>query len=189
MVRPSGFDPGLLAWKAPKVAPNSYAEPCDERIENKGESQGSIENLEQFLERFSDFCSVDLQLSKSTVYTHKSHIRRFLEGVNKPIRTLTVEDVRNYLLTLKEGSPYTYSNTLKALRRFFRDFLSRPEMIQSFKFPKISPRVKNVPTGEMLRRFYEGLDTLVERAVFLLIASSGLRRSEALNLKLSDVGF
>jgi integrase/recombinase XerD len=40
-----------------------------------------------------------------------------------------------------------------------------------------------------MKKFYEAIDNLEEKALFLLIASSGLRRNEALNLKLSDVDF
>jgi len=38
------------------------------------------------------------------------------------------------------------------------------------------------------RRFYKALKTL-EKKIFLLIASSGLRRSEVLELKLSEIDF
>jgi integrase len=78
---------------------------------------------------------------------------------------------------------------LKALRRFLRDFLGRPELIQGFRFPIRNPGLKRVPNKDELRRFYKAIDDIEERAIFLLSASSGLRRSEALNLRLSYVDF
>ena len=159
-------------------------------MENKENNLKRINNFEDLLKRFNDFCLVDLQLSKRTVTSHLSKLRQFFNWLNKPISTLTVEDMRRYLLQFRNGNPYTYSNILKALNRFFRDFLGMPELTQTFKFPSRNlPMIKKVPTKEELRRFYEALEDIREKAIFLLIASSGLRRSEALNLKFSDVDF
>jgi integrase len=67
--------------------------------------------------------------------------------------------------------------------------MGMPNLVQSFKFPNRDPPVKRVPSKEEMRRFYEAINNLEEKALFLLIASSGLGRSEALNLKLSDIDF
>jgi integrase len=158
-------------------------------MENKGEYSWRMGDSEDLLRRFKEFCLVDLQLSKATLYPHLSHLRRFLGWLEKPIEELTVNDIRGFLFQLREGNPYTYSNMLKALRRFLRDFLGRPDLIQGFRFPTRNPGLKRVPNKDELRRFYEAIDDIEERAIFLLLASSGLRRSEALNLRLSDVDF
>jgi integrase len=161
----------------------------DWRIEN-GENAGRIEDFERLLERFRDFCLIDLQLEKRTAVEHVLILRKFFKWLNgKQIGSLTPDDLRSYLKLFREGNPYTYSNVLKAFRRFFRDFMGMPELVQSFKFPTREPPVKKVPSKEEVRRFYEAIDDLEEKAIFLLIASSGLRREEALNLKISDIDF
>ncbi|MCP8313130.1 MAG: tyrosine-type recombinase/integrase [archaeon] len=146
--------------------------------------------IKNSLPKFHDFCLVDLQLSKRTVLQHKYNLRKFLNWLNnKAIEVFGIDDLRNYLMEFRNGNPYTYSNMLKALRRFFRDFLAMPEIVRSFKLPpKPNPIIKRVPAKEELKRFYEALE-MREKAIFLLMASSGLRRSEALNLKLNDVDF
>jgi integrase len=117
-------------------------------------------------------------------------LRKFFRWLGKKkIDSLTPEDLRKYLMLLKEGNHYTYANTLKALRRFFRDFLGLENLVKSFKFPQKRLELKKVPSKEEIRKFYEAIDDLEERAIFLLIASSGLRRNEALSLKLSDIDF
>ena len=141
------------------------------------------------MKEFHDFCFVDLQLSRRTVYDHLRYVKKFFEWLSKPISSLRADDVRSYLLKFRNGNPCTYANVLKALRRFFRDFLGMSELVKSFKFPNRSPKIKRVPSKDELKRFYEALDNIREKTIFLLMASSGLRRGEALNLKLSDVDF
>jgi integrase len=62
-----------------------------------------------------------------------------------------------------------------------------PHLVESFKFPKRTYLPKTVPSKEELRRFFEALDEDRDRAFFLLAATSGLRRSELLNLSLDDL--
>jgi len=102
---------------------------------------------------------------------------------------LTVSNIRSYLKTLNDLNPYTYANNLKALKRFFRDFMQMSDLVESFKFPHIDYEPIVVPTKQQLRRFYDALKTQQERTLFLLYASSGLRRNEALTLTVNDLDF
>jgi len=99
----------------------------------------------------------------------------------------TVEDVRSYLIRFKTKSPSTYANVLKALKLFFREFLRMPEVVETFKFPKRTYIPKTVPSKEDLQRFFGALDNDRDRAIFLLYATSGLRRTELLGLTPDDI--
>ncbi len=59
--------------------------------------------------------------------------------------------------------------------------------MDSFRFPKTVYFPKRVPTKKHLQEFYETLPTLKERSLFLLYATSGLRKSEILWMKLEDL--
>jgi hypothetical protein len=80
---------------------------------------------------------VDMQQASLTVKGHVYHIRKFLKAVNKPIDQITREDVRRYLSTYLNKHPETYKNQLPSLRRFLRDYLRKPELINGFKQPRI----------------------------------------------------
>lgn len=54
---------------------------------------------------------------------HVPQIRRFLKYVGKSPHEITEDDIRNYLTRFKNSSVSTYGNVIKAIRRFFRDFL------------------------------------------------------------------
>ena len=139
------------------------------------------------LRGFFDFCRVDLSLSEATAKEYRRKTRRFLSAVNKPHNEVTAEDVRAYLKPLAGGSPNTYGNALKPLKAFFRGYMRRPEVVASFKFRKIVLRPVVIPSREELQRFYSRLRTPIARALFLMYASTGLRKMELLSLRGADI--
>ena len=139
------------------------------------------------LKRFEEFCRVDLQQADRSVRGNLWELGRFLKCIDKSPTQVTTDDLRGYLARFQSKSPSTRANVLKAFKRFFRDFLQRPDLVQSFKFPRRTYTPKTVPSKEDLRRFFDALETDRDRAAFLLFATSGLRRSELLSLRLDEM--
>jgi len=143
---------------------------------------------ETLLTRFREFLKVDLRRSDKTAYEHTYYIKKFLNELLKPVELTTADDVRQYLKNLKISSAQ-YKNILMALKVFFRDFLKAPETVSSFKFPHQVFKPKQILNKEQLQQFYKCLETKKEKALFLLYATTGLRRDEILSLKLEDIDF
>ena len=76
---------------------------------------------------------------------------------------------------------------MKALKIFFRDFLRMPSVVDSFKFPKRTYTPKTVPSKQDLKRFFDALENDRDRSLFLMYATSGLRRTELLGLTVGNV--
>jgi len=72
---------------------------------------------------------------------------------------------------------------------FFRDYIEKPELVESFRFPHQVYKPKHIVSKEDLRRFYERIESPKERALLLLYATSGLRRQEILSLTADDIDF
>jgi len=145
-------------------------------------------NSPKSLSDFERFLSVDLQLGSLTVAAHRRKIKRFVDWLGKSPLDVSVEDIRRYLEFEKgRAAPKHYVNILSALRRFYRDFLRRSDLVESFVFPQIPLRPVQVPTIEELRKFFAVLRDDKWRALFLLFASSGLRACELLGLKRNDI--
>jgi integrase/recombinase XerD len=142
---------------------------------------------DELLADFYDFSRVDLRLADKTVKDYKRTLKRFFKTLDKPIDEVTTEDVREWLRPLADGSANTYGNALKPLKVFFRDFMRMPEAVESFKFKKAPLTPVTVPSREQLRKFYAALRTPIARALFLMYASSGLRKMELLTLGKDDV--
>jgi integrase len=140
--------------------------------------------------QFEDFCRIDLQLSRRTSELYRRHIKRlakYLKGQH--LKEVITDGIRKYLKAFDGLSPYTYSNALKALRAFFRDFMKAGYLVESFRFPSIAYNPIIVPSKGELRIFYENLKTVQECTSFLLYATSGLRRNEVLSLLVNDIDF
>jgi integrase len=144
---------------------------------------------EELLTRFREFLKVDLRRSDKTAYEHKYYIKKFLNWLTKPVEEATIEDVRQYLKSLKDISSAQYKNILMGLKVFFRDFLKAPEVVTSFKFPHQVFKPKQILSKEQVKQFYECLETPKEKALFMLYATTGLRRDEILSLKPEDIDF
>jgi integrase len=147
------------------------------------------EAINNLLETFRDFLLIDLRRNKKTIHDHIYYTHKFLESASKPVAMTTIEDIRAYFRSLNSASCHTYKNTLSALKVFFRDFLAKPQLVESFKFPRPPFKPKHISTKEQLQTFYECLELLKERALFLLYATSGLRRNEVICLRPEDIDF
>jgi site-specific recombinase XerD len=146
----------------------------------------------ELLKAFKDFLTVDLRLSEITVQGHLIQLKRFLKWVKEnklDVAKMTRDQVRAYLNVYSKSSAFSYANVLKTLKRFFRDYCGKPEIIETFRLPKKPLRLKTIPKKEDLKRFYCTLDSKIGRALFLIYASSGLRKLEVLGLRKSDVDF
>jgi integrase/recombinase XerD len=145
------------------------------------------ESESQLLERFHDFQIVDLRRSKRTAYEKIWFIKRLFKTVSKKPDEISREDLRCFLRSLEKLSAATYKNALMALKVFFRDFLEMPEVVASFKFPHQVFKPKQIVSKEQVKQFYECLETPKEKALFMLYATTGLRRDEILSLKPEDI--
>ena len=111
-----------------------------------------------------------VRTNKVDLYS-KQTIRSFLSQYSKP-----------------EVSIYRYLNRLKAIRVFYQS-RDRKDLIETFKLPRPPPSFPSIPTKSELDSFYHRLTRPRDRALFLLLASSGLRLSEVLGLRRSDIEF
>jgi integrase len=65
--------------------------------------------------------------------------------------------------------------------------MKMPEVIESFKFRKAPLMPVTVPSKEQLCRFHSALRTPIAKALFLMYATTGLRKMELLSLRKEDI--
>jgi len=196
----SGFEPEHQAGRSPfnqaeayrPVEPGAGVQISLPAHTNPHSAGGSsfilvAESQSEMLDRFRRFLTVDLQRKRLTVQGHVEAIQRFLTWLGDKRVTRSV--LRDYLDLYRDKSSSTYANQLKALKVFYRDFLGRPDLVASFKFPGKEIELKRIPSKDKLRKFYYALEKLDIRMAcyFLLYATTGWRRREVMALHLEDV--
>ena len=135
------------------------------------------------LDEFREFLEVERQLAPRTVYHHVWYIGKLIEQTKEA----GLNEIRDFMRGYMSGSASGYSNALKAMRVFFRDFLRRGDLVESFKFPATPFKPRTVPSREELKAFYDEIPIIEGRLYFMLYATSGLRRKEGLSLRPEDV--
>jgi integrase len=151
-------------------------------------SPGSIVRSSDIFNDFRQFLSIDLTQNNVSVVNHLCKLRIILKFINKPIDLISKDDIRRFLdYVNKNYSVQTYNCFIKTIRRFFRDYLSKPELA-SFKFKTIpfTPKINSLTKTELLK-FYEAIEHPVVKMMFHMYAVTGLRRNDVLFLMKNEL--
>lgn len=126
------------------------------------------------------FCTVNRRMRPRVAKDYREYAARFLKSSNGVI---SEETVRQYLTIFLSKKPKTYNNQLEGLRSFVGRFLNRMDIMDRFKRVwQPSSYERQLPTKQQIRRGFEALEKDDEKALYLLYATSGLRKTEALRL-------
>lgn len=126
-------------------------------------------------------------------------VRKYLEGkhVNK-VNDITCEDLNAYILYLKDNrfAAATISRNIASIKAFFvfllKEGMVADDVSASLKSPKIEKRVPGIMTMEDVVRLLEqpGGDSpkeIRDKAMLELLYATGIRVTELINLKVTDV--
>ncbi len=158
---------------------------------------------ETLIGRYRDWIAIDLNLARSTVAEYTSECNRFiayLAQYDLLLSAATASDITRYLVMRQtEGSRIghrTLVKLLSILRSLFH-FLSLEGKIENEPTETIeTPRIQiNPPAALSIDQVTRLLDAIPlktpqdirDRALFEVIYSSGLRISEACNIRLEDL--
>ena len=135
----------------------------------------------------------DLELrnrAKGTIKDYLLHARLYQDYYDKPADQMGVEEIRDflhYLLNVKGNTPATVNTYNSALRFLYAETLDI--VLNTKKIPRIKSNRKlpDIPTKEELGYLFYLTENIKYRAIFMTIYGSGLRLSEAINLKVGDI--
>ena len=145
-----------------------------------------IHSHDDILANFREILEVDLNRASSTTSDHLREIERFLEAMGSD--PITKTRIREYLKQYIEGPPATFNNVLKSLRVFFREYLDREDLVKGFQFRPDEGSPIKTPERAEIQKFYGALEDPLTQLYFLILASSGLRRTETLGLTRENLG-
>ena len=134
----------------------------------------------------------DMRMRKMERRTQDAYIRavrRFAGYLHRSPDSATVQDLRNFQLHLVDTgtSPATLNATLTGLRFFFDVTVGREEImarIQPVKLPRSLPVVLS---PQEVSRLIAAASNVKHQAALSIAYGAGLRASEVVNLKVTDV--
>src|SRR6266487_4200070 len=117
------------------------------------------------------------------------HVRTFTAFLGRPPDTATAEDLRRFQLhqTQTGVRAPTINGAVAALRFFFTVTLDRPEMARHLTFVREPRKMPVVLSPEEVARLLEAAPGPKYKAALSAAYSAGLRVSEVVALKVSDV--
>lgn len=160
-----------------------------------------VQNQAKLIKSFQDFLLVEKGLSENSIFSYTYDIKKFqsyLDGQNKDFLQVQADDITGFLKEQKRKkiSSRSLARAVAALRQFYK-YLKEDDKIEINPAEKIqTPEVKkSLPDYLSLEEIEELFEVIREdepyelrdKAMFELLYSSGLRISEACNLRLEDV--
>jgi integrase/recombinase XerD len=159
-----------------KIAPVSYSLPSTEGMEQ-------IEKFKQWLR--------SKRYSESTIATYSEALKSFLVFYReKAVADINNEDVivYNNEHILKNNLSASYQNQVtNAIKLFFQTIRETKMMVDKIHRPKRAKVLPNVLSKEEIKLILNAHSNIKHKAMLSMIYSCGLRRSELLHLRFSDI--
>lgn len=137
-------------------------------------------DAEEFLHEFEQTCRVDWELAESTTRERMRYAEKLVTHLDDghPL-TATKQDLRDFV------EAWNDDNAVKTLRVIYGRFFET-DLADSFKAPQSHPTPKRAPDRQELRDVYDTIERESTKTAFLILATSGIRRRELMELTPAD---
>ena len=152
---------------------------------------------ERLLKDYNYYLKIERRMSPNTAASYSSDIKEFFTDSGVKPEDASLEDVREWLSKRAETvSKRTQARELSALRSFFDymilEGMRKENPCESLESPRIGRYLPDVLSVEEVDRIMESVDCsnpkgLRDMAILEILYGCGLRVSEAVGLKISDV--
>ncbi len=150
---------------------------------------------EEYLNKFINSKRLE-GCSNLTLKNYTIHVSKLFNYLNKDIRTMDTEDLRNYLSYYQSKNNcnnLTIDGVRRSLSSFFtflevEDYIVKSPVRRIHKI-KTDILVKETYSDEVLEKLRNNCSNIRNLAIIDLLASSGVRISELVNLNIEDINF
>ncbi len=134
-----------------------------------------------------------LELKRYAYNTAKTYISLFEKFINRfyniPLNELTENEIRQYLKELNDqnkSNSYIHQ-AVNSIKFYFEIVLGMPNRFYEIERPRPQSRLPKVLSVEEITILINSTNNIKHKCIVSLLYSAGLRRSELLNLKLTDI--
>lgn len=155
----------------------------------------------RFLEDYISYLKIERAMSPSTVASYSSDVRDFLAWIDSagvPVGDVRTDHIVQYFGTLEGLSKRSQARSLSSLRSFFKwtvlEGYVKDNPCDAVDTPKIGRHLPAVLSEDEVSAIIDSVDTgswngLRDRAILEVLYGCGLRVSEVVGLKISNVYF
>lgn len=144
----------------------------------------------QLLEKLKE----DMEMRGFSIHTKASYYRKakeITEYFKKPMRQVKIQELRDYLLKylrqergLTEKSVNYYNNVIRFIYDVVIDVPINKRQLPLYKGKRRLPKILSY---EELNVFFNACENYKYKTIFMMIYGSGLRISEATNIRVADI--
>ncbi len=144
----------------------------------------------QLLEKLEE----DMKMRGFSHYTKDCYYRKakeITEYFGKPMRQVKIQELRDYLLKylkeqkgLREKSINYYNNVIRFIYDVVIDYPINKRQLPLYRVKRRLPKILR---EEELKIFFDACENYKYKTIFMMIYGSGLRISEAVNIRVEDI--
>ena len=145
---------------------------------------------EQIIQKMQE----DMKMRGFSNWTEESYLNKakdIIKYFKKPMEEVKIDELREFLMKhlreerkLSERSVNYYNSVIRFIYEVTLDKIINKKQLPMYKKKR---KMKDVLTKEELNTFFSVCDNYMYKTIFMLIYGSGLRISEAVNLKVEDI--
>ena len=144
------------------------------------------EVLEQYKNRL-----IQQRYSQNTIDIYCNYFKDFCDFFkNYTLQNIEPEKINKYILHLiktKNISPSQQNQRINAIKFYYEKILGREKRYYSLYRPKKEYKLPKVFSKNEVKRIFNSCDNIKHRCILMLTYSAGLRRSELIDLEISDI--
>ncbi|UOD34843.1 site-specific integrase [Deferribacteraceae bacterium V6Fe1] len=144
------------------------------------------EILEQYKNRLTQ-----KRYSENTIDIYCNYVKDFYNFFkNSNLEDVKTEEINKYILDLiktKNISISQQNQRINAIKFYYEKVLGREKQYYTLYRPKKEHKLPKVLSKEEVKRLFDSCNNIKHQSILMLIYSAGLRRSELINLKISDI--
>ncbi len=128
--------------------------------------------------------------SPQTIRNYIWGIESALAHIGKPLSTTGPEDIISWLHHQKEVQKKGFATlhiTVHSFRYLYRHILKMDHVIEDIPYPRRPKELPEILNGKELKRLFSVVKVLKYRVMLKTIYSAGLRLSESIHLRISDI--
>jgi integrase/recombinase XerD len=139
------------------------------------------------LEKFKNILRVH-NYSHRTIDSYAACVLSFVSSIGKETYALNYDDLNNYLLTKSFSSISQQNIYINALKLFYKYILNKKDIhLSNIERPRKEKHLPRVINKEEILQKLSLIKNIKHRAILSLTFSVGLRVSEIIKLKISDI--